>query len=62
MAIMIVPSRKRLPHEVPLWIDPEKEIYFITLCCERREENQLARRDIANAVFETVRHPNLSGI
>ena len=26
--------RKSLPHEIPLWIDPRKEIYFITINCE----------------------------
>ena len=34
-------NRKRLPHEIPLWIDPAQEVYFITVCCARRRVNQL---------------------
>jgi putative transposase len=45
-----------LPHEVPLWVDPSKEIYFITIGCQRRGQNQLARAEIAEPLFETVRH------
>jgi REP element-mobilizing transposase RayT len=31
-----LPRRKTLPHEIPLWIDPRKEIYFITINCRVR--------------------------
>ena len=41
------PQRKVLPHDRPLWIRPEEEIYFITICCERRAENQLCRPNFA---------------
>jgi hypothetical protein len=34
--------RKGLPHEIPLWVDPRKEIYFITVNCRPRFRNQLA--------------------
>jgi putative transposase len=50
------PSRKHLPHEIPLWVDPSKEIYFITINCQKRGLNQLARTEIAQSLFETVRH------
>ncbi len=50
------PSRKRLPHDIPLWVDPSRETYFITINCERRGLNQLARPEVAAALFETVRH------
>ncbi|MCF7763631.1 MAG: hypothetical protein K9N62_08160 [Verrucomicrobia bacterium] len=52
-------SRRRirhLPHEVPLWVDPNKETYFITINCRTRGLNQLARNDVAAFLFETVRH------
>jgi putative transposase len=52
-----VPSRKRLPHEVPLWIDPSKEDYFITICCRERGRNQLASQKIGAAI-DTIRHRN----
>src|SRR5437879_2598839 len=34
---------KRLPHDVPLWVDPQKSAYFITVNCQQRGPNQLAR-------------------
>ena len=33
---MDLPRRKTLPHEIPLWIDPRKEVYFITINCKER--------------------------
>ncbi|HZI31089.1 MAG TPA: hypothetical protein VFF11_02040 [Candidatus Binatia bacterium] len=53
---MAPPPRKRLPHEIPLWVNPHREIYFITINCETRERNQLARPDMAGKLFETVCH------
>ena len=53
---MDVPRRKSLPHEIPLWVDPQKEIYFITVKCEARGINQLATDNIATAIFETIQH------
>ena len=53
---MEVPHRKSLPHEVPLWVDPQKEIYFITINCAERGRNQLALPDVSSRLFDTVRH------
>jgi REP element-mobilizing transposase RayT len=53
---MDVPRRRRLPHDVPLWVDPQKEIYFISANCEERGRNQLAVPEIASALLETIRH------
>jgi putative transposase len=53
---MDVPRRKRLPHEIPSWVDPRKAIYFISINCEARSKNQLALTDVSNKIFETVRH------
>jgi len=53
---MDLPRRKTLPHAIPSWIDPRKEIYFITINCEVREINQLAADKMAAALFETIRH------
>ena len=25
-----------LPHDIPLWVDPHREIYFITVNCRER--------------------------
>src|SRR5256714_3096294 len=53
-----VPTRKQLPHEVPLWIDPSKEDYFITICCRERRQNQLAVPKIGEPLMNTIRHRN----
>ena len=45
-----------LPHEIPLWVDPSKETYFVTINCRERGRNQLARTEIAASLFDTVRH------
>jgi putative transposase len=50
------PRRRRLPHEIPLWVDSQKETYFITINCQDRTRNQLASPDVARQLFETVRH------
>jgi putative transposase len=54
--------RKRLPHDIPLWVDPAQEIYFVTVCTEPRGKNQLAHSEIAVALFETVLHRNETGL
>ena len=52
------PVRKRLPHEVPLWLDPSKEDYFITVCCRERGRNQLANPLEGPALVQTIKHRN----
>jgi len=59
---MKIRSRKQLPHDVPLWVDPSKACYFITICCARREINQLAHQQVAGDLFETIKHRNAKGI
>ena len=53
---MMPRPRQRLPHEIPLWVDPGKEMYFITINCRERRRNQLAREEIAPPLFDTVHH------
>jgi putative transposase len=55
---MSLPSRKLLPHDIPLWIDSTRETYFITICCEQRGMNQLGIARVANPLFETVAYRN----
>ena len=59
---MPIPSRKSLPHEIPLWVDPQREIYFITINCQVRGTNQLATDNISTALFETIRHRQEQGL
>ena len=53
---MEIPRRKYLLHGIPSWVDPQKEIYFITVNCKERFRNQLALPDVSEQLFETVRH------
>ena len=53
---MDIPRRKRLPHDVPLWVDPQKEIYFISANCKERGRNQLALPAAASTLLETIQH------
>ena len=48
--------RGKLPHEIPLWVDPHREIYFITINCRERFRPQLTLPLIAEGLFETVHH------
>ena len=48
--------QKHLPHDIPLWVDSRREIYFITINCRERFLNQLALAPVAEKLFETIRH------
>ena len=47
---MGMPQRGRLPHEGPSWI-PEGSLFFITIDCQPRGRNHLARAGIGDAVL-----------
>ena len=47
-------DRSRLPHEVPNWIDPTQEAFFITINCLPRRKNQLANATTWKAILETL--------
>ncbi len=47
------PVRARLPHEVPQWVD-EGSFYFITVNCDPRERNHLARAGVGDAVLASA--------
>jgi REP element-mobilizing transposase RayT len=47
---------KHLPHDIPLWVDPHREIYFITINCRERFRSQLTLPGVAEKLFETVWH------
>ena len=59
---MEIQRRKTLPHEIPLWVDPQTEVYFITINCQVHLINKLARPDVSAALFETVRHRQERGL
>jgi len=49
-----VSGRRTLPHEPPLWVDPSREVWFLTLKTQPPGLNQLAKPDIAQFIFESV--------
>jgi putative transposase len=49
-----LPKRKMLPHDLPSWAHPETVIFFITVCCTPRGENQLCKAEVATGIFESV--------
>ena len=56
------PQRKKLPHERALWLRPEDEIFFVTVCCEPRGKNQLCHSSIARGIFDSVEFRNQNGV
>jgi REP element-mobilizing transposase RayT len=55
---MILPQRKRLPHDIPLFVNVSQEVYFITICCEERRRNQLAVPSQAASLLQSIVHRN----
>ena len=58
-----LPNRKHLSHQVPAHLpgNSEGEIYFITICCTPRGENQLALPQAWQAIEETIAYRESAG-
>lgn len=56
-----LPERKKLPHDIPLWLHLEDAVWFVTICAVPRGKNQLCHREIAERLFETVSFRNERG-
>jgi REP element-mobilizing transposase RayT len=56
-------GRVRLPHKVPPDVtdNPEDEVFFITVCCLPRGENQLARPEVWQVIDETLQVRQANG-
>ena len=52
---MDLPVRQRLPHEIPQWV-PDGSFFFITINCEPRGQNHLARAGVGDAVLAAAQH------
>jgi REP element-mobilizing transposase RayT len=48
------PQRKKLIHNPPDSVPPDERVFFITVCCDRRGQNQLCHRELAKRLFESV--------
>ncbi len=57
----MLPVRQRLPHDIPLWVDPMQEIYFLTLTCQLRGQNTLASDEVAHRLFESIAQVEQAG-
>jgi REP-associated tyrosine transposase len=49
----IVAHRKRLPHQVPPWVD-RSAVFFVTVCALPRGRNTLCQPNLAERLWETV--------
>ncbi len=55
-------GRRSLPHDPPLWIDPSREVFYVTVNCCQRGVVSLCNPVVAPLIFESVEHRNKSGI
>lgn len=53
-------QRRRLPHDVPLWVSPEA-VYFVTICAEPRGRNHLCNSVLARRLWETMEFRHKAG-
>jgi len=53
--IVCMAGRKTLPHEPPAGIDPSREVWFITVCCQSRISNQLAKAGLWPFLTESIK-------
>jgi REP element-mobilizing transposase RayT len=49
-------GRKSLPHDLPLWVDIDGAVFFITCCAKQRESRPFACEKIATGLLESIRH------
>jgi len=47
-------DRSKLPHDVPFWIDPAQEAFFITINCQNRGLNRLAHPKVWQGLRESI--------
>ncbi|MBI5684427.1 MAG: transposase [Verrucomicrobia bacterium] len=50
---MDLPVRKKLPHQIPPWVE-EGSFFFTTICCREKGRNQLCHDDAGQKVLSTV--------
>ena len=54
-------GRRSLPHEIPAWVDPANEVWFVTMCCQERGVNRLTVPSVAATLLEAVRFRHQTG-
>ena len=48
-------GRRIFLHDVPPWVDAAASDFFITICCKRRETNQLCLTGIGEALLDSAK-------
>ena len=48
-------GRKTHLHDAPIWVDPARSDYFITICCRERGTDQLCQPETSRALLDSVR-------
>ena len=48
-------GRRALPHDPPHFIGTDSAIFFITICCQPKGQNQLCRAETADLLFSAAR-------
>ena len=48
-------GRRALPHDPPHFIGTADAIFFITICCQPKGENQLRQPKVAQTLFDSAR-------
>ncbi|MEO8617235.1 MAG: hypothetical protein ABI600_19005 [Luteolibacter sp.] len=46
--------RSHLPQDLPHWINPAQEAFFITINCRPRGRNQLAKAEVWHEILESI--------
>jgi putative transposase len=54
-------DRQLLPHEIPYWVDPAKEVWFLTICCKQRGKNHLIEGETPSQLLESVKFRHAKG-
>jgi putative transposase len=54
-------TRKQLPHAIPSFVHPDDAVFFITICCRSRGDNQICLSEIATGLFDSVAFRNQRG-
>ena len=49
----MLPDRQKLPHGIPPWVR-EGAVFFITVSCAKRGDNQLCLAETAGGLFEAI--------
>lgn len=48
-------ERQKLPHDIPYWIDPAKEVWFLTVCCKERSTKHLVEGEMPDRLIASVK-------